>query len=159
FHAARGANRRYLLEDHTISYAPSATVLLICGQREARRTPAEGALLCGWEGSGDDRLRFVQQELRDLPPLLGAEPIHGALRLAVIRPGLQRARLFHLACHGESPTDAHPRFARLRLGGDILYAYDLHALRRRADVLTLSACNTGQHGDGLQGLVSAGLVA
>lgn len=162
FHALRPDGRTYLIETHTVSYAPSTTILSFCRKREQQREPGRAALVAGWESEGSTWLRHVRRELRAVAQLLETAPQQGPLRIRDMQEQLSAARIIHLACHGFFPSDeedTHPRFARLELGGDDLYAYDLYGMRLRADLFTLSACETAQAGVGLQGLFSAGLAA
>jgi CHAT domain-containing protein len=158
-HAARLDSGAYVLMSHTVSYAPSASFLLYCLRREATRDLAGGALICGWEGSGKQKLRYVQHELRALEQPLKTTSRHGVLSADEVLAAMRDVRFIHISCHGSFPEHAHPRFARLLLGRDDLFVYDLYAQQLRADLLTLSACDTGRFGVGLQGLFSAGLVA
>jgi CHAT domain-containing protein len=59
--------------------------------------------------------------------------------------------LIHLACHGRFVAGS-PLDATLYLGAEALRASDFFALRLRADVVSLSACDVGQHGDAIDGL-------
>lgn len=160
-HAAYLPGQGYLIERFQVSYTPSATVLARCAERAARRAPGAGALLAGWEGDGIElrRLRTPRAELTQLGVLLGTEPLYGPLRSAELLPALGGTRIIHLVCHGIFPQGRHPRFACLALGHDRLYAHDFYRQPLRADLLTMNACDTGLHGPGLQGLVSAALVA
>lgn len=157
-HAAYDRNRGYLVESHIVSYAPSASVLVHCQQRERGRAACDGVVLAGWAGPPEHHVPQVKRELADLAALFKTEPHHGPLSVNQTLALMASARLIHLACHGVFPPDA-PLFAHLLIGHQPLYAHDLYGQSLHADMLTLSACDIGQHGVGLQGLVSAGLVA
>lgn len=159
-HAARSRDGSYLVERHSVSYAPSASVLLHCLRRERERPRSQGVFLGGWAGEDAARLAQVERELSDLAALLRAEPQHRSFEVADILDAIGRAGLVHLACHGVFPRDSAPIFAHLAIGRAAkLYAHDLYSRSLRADLLTFSACDTGQHGPGLQGLTSAALVS
>ncbi len=152
--------RQYLIESHTVSYAPSASVLHHCQQREAARSVGEGLLVAGWEGVEPNKLPNAIEELHTIGALLHTTPLHGPLSIPDTLAAMCDARVIHLACHGAFPVNAHPLFAHLLLGPLAnLYAHDIYGQRLSAELITLSACDTGLHGPGLQGLVSASLVA
>lgn len=160
FHALRPGGSAYLMDQCIVSYAPGATLLRMFQRRELDRNSGTGALVVGWHGDLSSRLEMVPQELVFVAGQLGTEAIHDRLRIEDIDVSLRTAHIIHLSCHGEFPNrEVHPRFAHLLLGNDNLYAYDLHTRTLQAGLLTLSACNTGVAGVGLQGLFSAGLAA
>ncbi len=72
---------------------------------------------------------------------------------------MAEAAVAHLSYHGVFPVGGSPRFANLVIGKERFYADELYRAKLRAALLFLNACDSGQHGEGLQGLVSAALVA
>lgn len=160
-HAALHPRQGYLVERYVVSYTPSATVLVACAQRERQRAGGEGVVVAGWQGDGRavPLLPQAPRELALLGELLAAPPHKGPFTADQMLSLCAGARLVHLVCHGVFPHDAHPRFARLLLGNESLYAHDLYRTRLRTDLLTMNACDTGLHGPGVQGLVSASLVS
>lgn len=159
-HAALHPRQGYLVERYVVSYVPSATVLAICARR-SRRDSCPTSVIAGWQG--DDRLAPLlpqaNRELDRLGELLGVIAHKGPFRADEILRLCADAGLIHLVCHGVFPPEAHPRFARLILGAESIYAHDFYRIRLRAELLTMNACDTGLHGPGVQGLVSAALVA
>jgi len=119
-------------------------------------------------GHGND-LPFAEKEVRaisryfpDTRSLIG-----DAATEASVRSGIERYRRVHFACHGEFNAQS-PMFSRLRLtegdGHDgNLEVNEIFDLRLRAELVTLSACQTGlsaiQGGDELIGLNRAFLYA
>jgi CHAT domain-containing protein len=70
-----------------------------------------------------------------------------------------RLAAVHLACHGRIDPD-HPALSGLALGaGEILDLHDLSSMRLAADLVVLSACDTGRGpvavGEGVMGFVRA----
>ncbi len=80
-------------------------------------------------------------------------------RLKEAGPG---ASVLHFATHGESRAD-NPLFSGIRLADGWLTALDIFNLRIDASLVTLSACDSGQHhlagGDELLGLTRSFLYA
>jgi CHAT domain-containing protein len=99
--------------------------------------------------------------------LAAVAAVHGpraALRLdeqatlAALAAEAPSADVLHLACHGRFRAD-NPAFSCLQLGDGPLTMQDVRALRLRARLVVLSACETGLSrmapGDELLGLVRA----
>jgi CHAT domain-containing protein/tetratricopeptide (TPR) repeat protein len=147
-----------------IVYAPSATILLrqIPSKSGRARRPC---LALGYNGTGDNRLRFGEEEARSIARLTRGQSLTGTVPKRQILYGQARKyRLLHLSCHGifdpQSPLDS-----ALHLGpGESLTALDvLDHVRLRCDLVILSACESGlsrvRRGDELIGFVRAFLYA
>ncbi|MCC7138741.1 MAG: CHAT domain-containing protein [Planctomycetes bacterium] len=158
-----------LLRDVTVSYVPSGTVLTRLADERALR--GEGVLALGdpayptatgptgVRGSRLARLPATRDEAKALGTrvLLGEDATEEGLRAAVAtRP---RWRAVHLACHGLVDPE-RPAFSSLALtpaGADdgFLGALEVSRLRVPADLVVLSACETGKgrvvEGEGLVG--------
>lgn len=158
FHALFDGER-YLIDEHTISYAPSATIFSLC-QRKAP-TASRNSLVFGIPDAVapliEDEARSVAEILANAKLLLGSEANQQALRTK----GLQ-SRLIHIATHGTFRQD-NPMFSGIKLGDGYLSLYDLYQLRLEADLVTLSGCATGLNvvtaGDELLGLIRGLLYA
>ena len=138
FHALRDGDD-YLVDEFSVSYAPSGTVLHLCSVREAK--PGHGALVMGVP---DEKAPLIEEEARavanilpDSTLLLGDRASHENL----VRYGEDR-RVIHIATHGLLRRD-NPMFSAIRLGSSRLSVFDLYKLKLRADLVVLSGCSTG----------------
>ena len=170
-------SHHYVLQDHQISYAYSATSLQEMENRRYQKT--KGAILAfapSFEGEATDDelvphsleqmrgdlgpLRFNIEEAAYIQQMLGGELYAGPD--ATEANFLKRAPEFsiiHLATHGKA-NDKAGDFAFLAfakpadtLDNDLLYNRDLYNLQLKADMVVLSACETGigelQKGEGI----------
>jgi CHAT domain-containing protein len=151
FHALFDGNQ-YLIDRHTISYSPSASIFSLCQSRNANSSGP--ALILGVP---DSQAPAILDEVRELASLLpGSELLVGrdANEQALRTRGVQ-SRLIHIATHGHFRQD-NPMFSAVRLGDSFLSLYDLYNLRLPVDLITLSGCSTGLNvvaaGDELIGL-------
>lgn len=158
FHALCSGSR-YLIEDYEVSYAPSAAVWLRCAARPAQNIAR--AVLCGVP---DDFAPRVQDEVETLARLFpNAVTLLGAQATrAAVREVAPTADILHLACHGQFRPD-NPLFSALKLADGWLTVREAATLPLRAELVTLSACETGVHhiaaGDEILGLARGFLTA
>jgi CHAT domain-containing protein len=161
FHALRRADGRYLVEDAEISYAPSATVHRLCAGRPVRSDGA-GRLLA--VGLSDALTPHITEELASVAGCFAE-----SVRLEGDRASKSafldlapRSRFLHIATHGFFRQD-NPMFSSVRLADGPLNFYDVFDLELDAELVTLSACNTGLNklspGDELSGLMRGFLYA
>lgn len=186
-----GAPAPFVLRDHAVSYAYSATLLLqgLDRRRESTRdelvafAPAVGeAGVAGDEGLGP--LPASRQEVTEVRRLFAQRAglfggwLSGRARVhlgpdateARLKEGeLERYRYVHLATHG-IVDEEHPGLSRLLLrtreGSEedgVLYLGEVYNLRLNADLVVLSACDTGlgriARGEGIIGLTRGFLYA
>jgi CHAT domain-containing protein len=150
---------RALIDDYSISYAPSGSVFALCQQKQSK-TAGESLVLA----VPDQRAPYIREE---------AEFVAAALKNARLFVGEEateqklrdygpQSRFIHIATHGYFRQD-NPMFSSLRLGDSLLSLFDLYQLRLDAELVTLSGCGTGMNvvigGDELIGLVRGLLYA
>jgi CHAT domain-containing protein len=162
-----------LIEKHTILTAPSIQVLSLT-KKQQQLASGKGAIVVGnptMPSVGFNRNQ-PPQKLPSLPhseteaiaiaQLLNVEPLTGdkATKVAVLQQ-IERARIVHLATHGildDVEGLGVPGFIALAPSkGDsgLLTANEIFNLRLNAELVVLSACNTGRGritGDGVIGL-------
>ncbi len=158
FHALSDGDRA-LLEDFSISYAPSASVYSLCMAREAE--PQQQSLVLGIP----DRLApHIQDEAKAVAAALpNAQLFLGeSATQELLWQHAPNSRFVHIATHGLFRQD-NPMFSSIRLGKSDLSLFDLYQLRLSAELVTLSGCGTGLNvvvgGDELLGLVRGLLYA
>ena len=160
-HALKGPDGRYVVEDHEVSYAPSATVHRLCRGESSPTTPATSMLAVGLD---DAMAPHIVDELRSLEGLFPkavtlAGPHASKQQFLDLAP---QSRILHLATHGSFRHD-NPMFSSVRLADGPLNFYDVFDMSLEADLVTLSACNTGMNrlspGDELSGLMRGFLYA
>jgi CHAT domain-containing protein/tetratricopeptide (TPR) repeat protein len=155
FHALFDGSR-YLIDDFSISYAPSASVYNLCTLTAAAAT--EQSLVMGVPDSlapniGDEAsvIAAILPECR----LFVGETATGAC----LQEHASSSRVVHIATHGQFCEN--PAFSSVRLADTTVGLIDLYQLRLDAELVTLSGCGTGLHvvvgGDELMGL-SRGLL-
>lgn len=158
--------RDWLMERVDIELAPSAAVWLAaaCAQ-QAHPLASPRLLALGVDSPG---LPHVRSELQAVSSaygeqaqcLLGATAGAQALRKALTGP--DAASVLHLACHGEFRADS-PAFSALHLADGPLALHELGELQIDAQLVVLSACDTGQSkvapGDEMLGLVRGFMLA
>lgn len=131
--------QRYLVEQHTISYTPSATVLNLCIQKQAK---GQGVLLFGY---ADQNLPSIQAELATLVQLFPeAELCTGQqAKTTLFMNKVQQHRFIHVATHATFRTD-NPMLSSLTLADRRLTLAEIAQLQLEADLVVLSGCETGK---------------
>ena len=144
--------KRFQVERHAISIAPSARAFLAAHQ--AGQSAPRPALVLGCERPG---LAAIGREIETLRRRLsGARVLEGA---AADRAALKRfgpsAGIIHIASHAEFRSD-NPLLSSIELADGRLTFYDLFDLDLSAELAVLSGCQTGRQdvlaGDELFGL-------
>ncbi len=156
--------QNYLIDQFTVSYAPSASVYSLCQararQRGGRESPGRSLVL----GIPDATVPFVQEEVESVASSLpNAEVFVGQNATTDrLREKGPHSRFIHIATHGYFRRD-NPMFSGIRLGDSYLSLYDLYQLRLPAELVALSGCSTGLHvvaaGDELLGLARGLILA
>lgn len=150
--------------NHVVSFLPSASALLHLAGRPGGSTPdlARPALVVGDPAydprRGLCRLPGARAEARQVAARYGVEPLLDVDATAErVSRAIGEAGIIHLATHGLVRADA-PTLSCVALAGmDELTVADLIGLRLDADVVVLSACDTGR-GDVTLGGDVVGLV-
>ena len=152
FHALHDGNQ-YLIDQFSISYAPSASVYALCQQKKVN-TVGPALLL----GVPDAQAPFIQDEVQALSNILPDSRMFLSTEAAEdkLRMYGPESRIIHIASHGYFRQD-NPMFSSIRLGQSHLSLYDLYHLQLPAELIVLSGCATGMNvvtpGDELIGLV------
>ena len=151
FHALR-LEGRYLCDEFTISYAPSATVFALCQEKPWSKKSASLVM-----GVPDARAPQILAEVQSVAPLLPQPELFIGERASssVLRERGPECGLLHVATHGNYRQD-NPMFSGIRMGDGYLNLYDLYQMRLGARLAVLSGCATGMNvvaaGDELLGL-------
>jgi CHAT domain-containing protein/Tfp pilus assembly protein PilF len=167
FQALRDPAGRYLIESAAVSYAPSLTVLRETLRPRAAREGPPSLLAMG-------KADFGERQAREIADLY--EPARRALYLGPearedrFKTEAPRYSILHLAAHGEldeaSPLYSHVVLSPGTSGSSedgLLEAWEMMDLRLTADLLILSACESGRGriapGEGIVGTMWAAFVA
>jgi CHAT domain-containing protein len=159
FHALSDG-KRYLIDDFSISYAPSGSIFAMC-QAKPAHAAANGTLVFAVPDSRApfiaDEGKFVASTMQPSQLFVGTDATEDRLR--TLGPS---SRYIHIATHGYFRQD-NPMFSSIRLGTSLLSLFDLYQLQLNAELVTLSGCGTGMNvvvgGDELIGLVRGLLYA
>ncbi len=189
FPALQQSDGTYLIENHTILTAPSIQVLDLTQQQRKRQEQKGGhnSLVVGIPrnavvvgnptmpkvapeiGEAPLALRPLpgaEQEAKSIAQLLNTQALTGdrATKAAVLQQ-LSRASIIHLATHGifddRNGLNSAVAFAPSGKDNGLLTAYEILNLKLKAELVVLSACDSGRGritGDGVIGL-SRSLIA
>ena len=157
-----------LVQRHALCVAPSAVLWADWRQRPGPASPLPPRRVVAL-GTGGPALPHVADEVRAVAAAFEAQPggsaaacVDGAATLQALHTLLPEADVLHLACHGQFRADS-PYFSALHLADGTLTLRDAAALPLRAQLVTLSACETGLSriapGDELVGLVRGFVLA
>ncbi|NJM41668.1 MAG: CHAT domain-containing protein, partial [Anaerolineae bacterium] len=149
-----------LIQDYTITYAPSASVLKFT---LTQHKPGSGHILA--LGNPDNTLRFAEAEVARVATLYGTSPLSRSQATeSRIYSQADQIDILHLAAHGVYDS-FHPLNTRIELAADKindgkLEVYEIFGLNlRNANLVVLSACDTSKGqltaGDEIVGLTRA----
>ncbi|MEG4030806.1 MULTISPECIES: CHAT domain-containing tetratricopeptide repeat protein [unclassified Microcoleus] len=181
FVALQDQTGQYLIEKHTILTAPAIQILQLTHQsrQKVRQLSLQNNIVVGNPtmpkiGTPPRQLPALpgsEQEAITIAQLLSTKPITGsqATKASIVQQMLQ-ARIIHLATHGllneVKRRDLPGAIALAPSGNDdgLLTSSEILDLKLNAELVVLSACNTGRGkltGDGVLGLsralISAGV--
>jgi CHAT domain-containing protein/tetratricopeptide (TPR) repeat protein len=192
FPALQNAQGKYLIEQHTLQTAPSIQVLgqvaALKPQQQGRRNTPHSSLVVGnptmpsvslIPGEPPEQLAPLpgaEKEAIAIAPLLQTQAITGkqATKAAIVQK-MSSARIIHLATHGLlderrglgsalafAPDSNRSTGKGDRASSGLLTAAEILNLPLNADLVVLSACDTGRGritGDGVIGLSRSFLAA
>ncbi len=150
--------QRYLIETHEVSYLPASSLLRFSVQPRPR---ADAAVAFGYSSHG--LLPKAVEEARTVTEIMAGQAfLEENATIHQVKANAPAARVLHFATHGEFRKD-NPLFSGALLADGWLTALDIFNLRLNASLVTLSACDSGQHriagGDELLGLTRSFLYA
>ena len=172
FAALPNSKGTYLIEQHTLAYAPSIQALGLIQPRPVSTSPKP--LIVGNPAPMPENLPELpasETEAVAIAKLFNTTAITGAAATrAKVYPKLERATHIHLATHGlleygqVEAIDTPGAIALAPSPGDngLLTANDVFNLSLNAELVVLSACDTGRGtltGDGVLGLSRSWLAA
>ncbi|MBZ5667286.1 MAG: CHAT domain-containing protein [Acidobacteriia bacterium] len=152
FHALHDG-QSYLIDQFSISYAPSASVYAHC---QTKPVNADGDSLI--LGVPDERTPAIREEVNALARILPKAKLFVGDDATedVLHTHGPRSKSVHIATHGYFRQD-NPMFSSIRLGTSHLSLYDMAHLQLPVELAVLSGCATGLNvitpGDELMGLV------
>lgn len=182
--AIRFRENAYLLREHSISYSFSATLLREMMQKKHRQEPTKSLIAYAPFFDGDTTVfsKILEEDLasrRDFVPLFNSG--EEAYRISKIMKGeafigknttenkftetASKARILHLATHGKANDRigdySYLAFSPIKdsIENELLFVGDIYSLTLNADMVVLSACETGigklQRGEGIISLARA----
>ncbi|HEY9125312.1 MAG TPA: CHAT domain-containing protein, partial [Bacteroidales bacterium] len=170
FHALIDGSKNYLAEHYCISYAPSASVL-----RETKRHKRSGrnSLLAMALGNlslyGMPPLSSTDDEVKNIAPLFenSVIKVENECTVDFFVKNAPHFSYLHLATHGvynsKSPFSSYILFNKTADNDGMLKVFDIFGLQLKANMVTLSACQTGlgniSNSDELVGLSRAFIYA
>ena len=179
FATLQNAQGQYLIEKHTIIIAPAIQILQLTHQsrQKNRQTSSQNILVVGnptMPKIGNPPRQLLplpgsEQEAQIIAQLLNTQAIIGsqATKVSIVKQMLN-ARIIHLATHGlfkeVKSRDLPGAIALAPSGNDdgFLTSSEILDLKLNAELVVLSACNTGRGrltGDGVIGLSRALITA
>lgn len=129
----------YAIGSREIVSSPSAAVWLRLNSRRRRRP--KNALVMAY---ADEKIPLVDTEAAQISrKLANAKKVTGRrATFAAFETRAPEFDLIHLACHGQFRPD-NPMFSSLHLADGWITVRDICSRRLRAELVTLSACETG----------------
>ncbi len=166
FAALQDAQDKYLIEQHTITIAPSIQVLgLTTSNANKNGTPliVGNPIMPLFKGEQLANLQGAETEARAIGEILKTQPLIGAAaeKKEVVRR-MQTASLIHLATHGFFIQVEGELPGAVALTNGFLTSDEVFDMQLQADLVVLSACDTGRGditGDGVIGLSRSLVVA
>jgi tetratricopeptide (TPR) repeat protein len=141
FHAFHDGNG-YLVERYTVTYAPSAGVYRSC--LDAARPLGHRAVVVGID---DPNLPWVAREVETVARVWPTATVLSGQKASrrALRRQLGKFDALHIAAHAVFRAD-NPMFSSIKLADAWVTVAELGELSRGAQLVTLSACETGLAG-------------
>ncbi len=138
FSALRNASG-YFVESRNVSIAPSASIWQALRLR--RESKVKNPMLIAF---ADDAAPEVENEVKAIAKILPqARVFSGKIAtFSNFQKNAERHDLIHIACHGSFRADS-PLYSSLQLADGMINVRDISALRLKANLAVLSACETG----------------
>jgi CHAT domain-containing protein/Tfp pilus assembly protein PilF len=160
FAALQTPQGKYLIEQHTITIAPSIQVLGFANGERPRRqgTPlvVGNPIMPFYQGKQLGNLNGTEQEARSIGQILQVKPlIRGDAGKQQVIDKMRQAPIIHLATHGLLGTIKGDIPGAIALTNGFLTSGEIFDMELEADLVVLSACYTGRGdvtGDGVVGL-------
>ncbi|RKY10554.1 MAG: CHAT domain-containing protein [Planctomycetota bacterium] len=167
--AALHDGRRYLIDRHSISYLPSASVIKFLAARGPGKSPRALVLANPDLGNPAYDLSFAEEEAKAVAETLPGTEIllRGQATETYFKEFGRQYSYLHFATHGtfqsDSPVNSGVLLTRDENNDGLLNVYELYNIPLDADLVTLSACETGlgklNPGDDVVGLTRGFLYA
>ncbi len=131
--------REYFVESNTVCFAPSAAIWSKLSDSEMIQ--GANSLVVSY---ADDKSPLIEQEAEEVSKIVENSKVFSGAEASLENyfAHSEQAKIVHLACHGEFRADS-PLFSNLRLADGFLTVRDIAGQRLSADLVTLSACETG----------------
>ena len=169
FQALLSPRGRYLIQDYPITYLSSASLMQFT--RQKKRPTKEKALILANPNLGDEayNLRFAEREAREVAEAYpqSAVYVRGEATKSIAVALSPNYDLLHFAVHAElkegDPLNSALLLARAGSDNGRLKVFEIFSLNLRAEIVVLSACETGlgkiNSGDEIIGLIRAFIYA
>ena len=160
----------FLIEEYTISYAPSATILNIVRENNTKRKNRLLAVGCPPEMKvGKDilpQLTYAKHEIQSVADLFADKAVFTEKKASetAVKENIGNYDILLFSTHGmlnrQSPLDSFIVFNKDRTNDGFLTVKEVESLKLRANLTVLSACESGltrgltekNYGDDLFGL-------
>jgi CHAT domain-containing protein/predicted negative regulator of RcsB-dependent stress response len=161
FAALKDAQGKYLIEQHTITIAPSIQFLALTERKPTRQsniTPlvVGNPVMPLYKGQPLDNLAGAEAEANAIAEILKVKPLIGAQAdKQQVVAAMQQAPMIHLATHGLLDTISGDIPGAIALTNGFLTSGEIFEMQLSANLVVLSACDTGRGdvtGDGVVGL-------
>ncbi len=130
----------YLIDNFDITYAPSASVLKYCLEKEDLECDVASLV-----GVADQQAPFVEAEVASIGGLFPKATVllnESATREAFTSAAANTASFVHIAAHAVFRQD-NPMFSGFKLYDGWMTASDLFSMTCRTNLVTLSSCQSG----------------